>query len=243
MKTTCFMGFWTALAILLCGSAVQAQDTISTFTAPTLNGGSLSGENPFSGTLLPAPSVQIAGGYYETAVAFPAYQEGKKDYNANIYETAPFILRMTLPDGWSIREPADKTPSMFAFTPMDIYNGTERAGMVGFNVFELMEGVPEDRFYRMVYHQLMLGSMVNWDNGYTPVTGTKTACTATCQVMSKDGGPEWAGRMPDAPVRLSPAILSYDKNLRVYIAMPFQEGSLTDEQLQTIARSIRLERE
>lgn len=235
VKKASFLSGCMALAFLCGGSAVQAQDTISAFTAPSLS------KQPFSaGTVLPEPSAKPAAGYGEVVVTFPAYQEGKTAYNAKIYETKPFELHMALPDGWSVRQPQDKTPSMSGFTPMEIYSGKEQAGVVSFNVFEQMEGVPEDRFYRMVYNQLMLGATVNWDNGYTPVAGTDTACTATCQVMRKDNGPEWAGRMPDAPVHRSPGILSYDEKLLVYIAMDFQAGSVTDEQLRTVARSIRL---
>lgn len=93
----------------------------------------------------------------------------------------------------------------------------------------------------MIYGPLMLGSVVNWDNDYTPVTMTETTCTATCRVMRKADGPEWEGvSMADRPERYSPAILSYDEKLLVYVAFSFEEGLVTGEQLDGIARTIRL---
>lgn len=40
--------------------------------------------------------------------------------------------------------------------------------------------------------------------------------------------------------RYSPAILSYDEKLLVYVAFSFEEGLVTGEQLDGIARTIRL---
>lgn len=198
------------------------------------------GERPF-GPPLPVPSIETPAGFRQAEVLFPAYQEGKTDYNAEIYEHSPFRLRMALPEGWTVRRPARAEAAADLFTPMDLYDGETRVGSVGYGTFTFAGPTTGENFHRMIYGPLMLGSVVNWDNDYTPVTMTETTCTATCRVMCKADGPEWeAVSMADRPERYSPAILSYDEKLLVYVAFSFEEGLVTGEQLDGIARTIRL---
>lgn len=197
------------------------------------------GERPFAPPL-PVPSVETPEGYRQTEILFPAYQDGKEDYNAEIYEIPSFTLRMALPEGWTVRKPAQTAPAGGFFTPMDLYDGETPIGSVGYMTFEVVGPTTEENFHRMIYHQLMLGSVVNWDNDYTPVTMTETTCTATCRVMRKADGPEWEGvSMAGRPDLYSPAILSYDEKLLVYAAISFEEGAVTGEQLESIARTVR----
>ena len=140
-----------------------------------------------------------------------------------------------------MKRPARAEAAADLFTPMDLYDGETRVGSVGCGTFTFVGPTTGENFHRMIYGPLMLGSVVNWDNDYTPVTMTETTCTATCRVMCKADGPEWeAVSMADRPERYSPAILSYDEKLLVYVAFSFEEGLVTGEQLDGIARTIRL---
>ena len=86
----------------------------------------------------------------------------------------------------------------------------------------------------------MLGSVVSWDIDYTPVKENDTACTATCKVMHRIALPGQDNA--SAEVIYHPAILSYDRDLLAYIGIEFAEGTVTEEELTEIARSIHLSR-
>lgn len=94
--------------------------------------------------------------------------------------------------------------------------------------------------YVSIYADLMLGSMDNWNNDYRVVAKTEAGSTAVCREMVKDTGPEWQGRMADAPMRMKPAILSYDGQRGVYIAVSFEPGALTGEEWLSAALSVRI---
>ena len=84
----------------------------------------------------------------------------------------------------------------------------------------------------MVYNQLMLGSGVNWDNDYTVLSDDGTACTASCQVYLRDpvtGAESYV-----------PGLLSYRTDLLVYVAIQFQPGAVTQEELAAMGESISL---
>lgn len=57
---------------------------------------------------------------------FPAYQDGENVYNRMVYQTAPFTVSMTLPEGWEVRQPEDrKQAAGNFFTPLEIFQGGE----------------------------------------------------------------------------------------------------------------------
>jgi len=176
-------------------------------------------------------------------ITFPAYQGGRTVYNASIYDTPPFTLTMQIPLGWTMRIPApDRQTATLPFTAVDFYYGQTYMGSAGFMTFEMYEGItPQDEgFYRMVYNQLMIGNVVTWDTEYTPVQSTQTAtfCAATCRVnepIFEEGVP-----MAGLKRRQREAIVAYDTEMLVYIAMDFAEGALTAEQWQAMAESVRL---
>ena len=160
---------------------------------------------------------------------------------AAVYSIEPFQVSIWLPEGWTLRageETAD--PLTCPRTPLDIYDGEEKVGSIGYNTFTIYPDTTEENFYRMVYNELMLSNLVSWDCDYTPVRQTAAACNATCRVRSVLHGE--AGRMPDTEPAYSPAVLAYDTELLVYVAASFEEGSLTDDQLAVIAESIRISR-
>ncbi len=148
-------------------------------------------------------------------------------------------LCLTLPSNWSLALPdADAEENRIAFAAVLVYADGEPVGTISYCDFEPYEDVPPENYYRAVYNQLMLGSMVNWDNEYTPVVETENACTATVQIYHREGygdgyasGLEW----------YSPGILSYNKELLRYVAIGLAENTTNDQVLE-IAKSLTLTR-
>lgn len=236
------------LALSLCACGAPGEKPAAPPPVPQLiSPASSPAESPEPASSAPenAPSVSpeddaLLENYEWAEVTFPAYQDGKEDYNAEIHEIPPFTMKMLVPYGWTISFPEDQAHSI-PFTPMDIRDsGGTVMGSVGYCTFELYPDTTPENFYRSVYSGLMLGSMVSWDCEYTPVKETETTCNATCYVYTKDTGPEWGGRMPSAPVTYLPAILAYDKELLVYIAASFDAGRITPEQQRVMAQSVTL---
>lgn len=167
-------------------------------------------------------------------VTFPAYEDNRTEYNAKIFDVSPFTLSIDLPSGWSIQSPGNQTvPDVGpGFSPVNIMDGDKAVGSIDYNIFELYEDTTPDNFYRSVYNQLMLGSVVNWDNDYTPVKEDGTSCCATCKVYVRN--PETNAET------YYPAILAYNKDLLVYVNIAFEEGAVDEETLSAIAESVRL---
>lgn len=169
-----------------------------------------------------------------TQVIFPAYEDNRTEYNTKIFDISPFTLNIDLPSGWSIQNPGGELlPDVGGgFSPVDILNGDKTVGSIDYNVFELYEGTTDENFYRSVYNQLMLGSVVSWDNDYSPVKEDETSCTATCKVSVRD--PETDS------TTYYPAILAYNKDLLVYVNIAFDENAVDEETLSAMAESVRL---
>lgn len=166
-------------------------------------------------------------------LTFPAYQEGREDYNAAVYDIEPFRVALSLPEGWSVRvPPPEERRTSYAFTPLWLYQGEEYAGSIAYNTFEIYPDVPEEGFYRMVYNQLMLGSVLNWDNEYRVVRDLGSEEVATVQIMESQGA---AG-----PMEKRPGILAYDRDRLVYVAIDLQNGHLSDREVWELAESIQI---
>ena len=187
------------------------------------------------------PAGALPVGWHWERVVFPAYQEGRTDYNARIYDAAPFTAALALPEGWTVRTPAPgerADPTADLFTRVDLLDGERVIGYLGYNTFELYPDTTPENFHRMVYNQLMLGSIVSWDVDYTPVRKAASAETATCKVRVQDMKPGQVAA--EAETIYFPAILSYDAELLCYVGLRFDRGAVDEGRLTNIAKSIRL---
>lgn len=190
------------------------------------------------------------------SITFPAYQGGKDQYNSAIYEIEPFTISMELPVGWSISLPAESDQiATTPWTPVIICAADgSPVGSAGFGIFEDVPDVPQEDYYKVAYSEIRLGSLVSWCNDYTPVRATETMEAATCLLYVSNvftGNREYT-----IPPRVAvtgydgaeagyveyPAVVAYDREMGVYVAMNFQLDSVTEEELATIAESIRLTR-
>lgn len=176
-----------------------------------------------------------------TAVlTFPAYQEGRTEYNGSIYDVEPFTLRLDLPAGWTaaLPPPEERDASAAGFTPVYLMADGQVKAIVSYDVFQLYEEeIPLEDFYKTVYPFLRLGSLYWWDT-YTPIVSSQTAETALATVFYKEPveGQD-AAALPETSV---PGILSYDKERLVYIAIQFSDDSLPLEELRAVAKSVSI---
>ncbi len=188
------------------------------------------------------PEGAAPAGYIRHTIRFPAYQGGRTEANAKIYDIPPFQLSIDLPESWTVRNPDEELFSI-PTTPVEFYEGDTLAGSAGYHVFTIPEGIDEqsEAYYRGIYNQIMLGSRATWDIEYTPVSETQSGVTATCYAgyvpaEETDGQPaeegDWVRRQ---------AVLSYNSDLLVYIAVAFGEEEIPEEQWQAIAKSVRIE--
>lgn len=179
-----------------------------------------------------------------TEVVFPAYQDGKNENDGTVYDLEPFVVAAVFPEGWQVRSPDTKSDDTFAFfTPMDIYSGDQHIGLIGYNVFTPYDSadIPVGDYYKTVYPELRLSSICRW-NDYIPVktTGTSETAVATVCYMKAEEIEKHPGAMPDVPVTEVPGILCYDKHLQAYIGIQFDENTVTEEQVLTIAESLEI---
>lgn len=208
-------------------------------------GGGGQGLEPAGGNALPGNSAQPPQGTtiakeQRTSIVFPAYQGGETEYNAEIYEIDPFTLYIDLPDGWSVKMPAaiDQKAAL-PFTPVYLFDGDTYMGYIGYNTFTLYEedDVPEGDFYKTVYGAIRLGSLYRWDE-YIPISTTNTTETALATVHTKE---EVEGQSAAAwPEITVPGILSYDKDMLVYVVIQFEKDAVSEDELKAIAKSITL---
>lgn len=105
---------------------------------------------------------------------------------------------------------------------------------ISYNTFTSNKNTNEENFYRYVYNQLMLGSIVTWDNNYTVVKKDDNSSTATCDVTVNSQQAKFE----------FPGILSYDISVLTYIMISFEncEVDVTQKTINDIAKSILLTR-
>ena len=171
--------------------------------------------------------------YSPNEIIFPAHEMDKTEYNAQIFEIPKFTASFDLPTGWTTGIPneGEKRFSDLLWSPVNIYdeNG-EVAGTAAFNTFIIYDDTTEENFHRMVYNQLMLGSVINWEEEYVPVKTDSNGEIAVVRIRDMD--------LETGEPIYYPAILAYDSDLLVYIGIQFDVGAVTEQQLFDIAESI-----
>lgn len=173
--------------------------------------------------------------YVYNSIYFPANTIGLTEYSEDIFSGLSFIVQLPLPYGWEVRQPEEGEETLAAplFSPMNIYDGDGNfKGTIAFNRFEIYDGTYPENYYRMVYNQLMLGSVQSWDGGYVPVRTEEWGESAVTSVRSRDTltGEE----------TLYPAVLCYNKDMQVYIGVQFVPDGVTGAQQKYIAENLRL---
>lgn len=165
---------------------------------------------------------------------------GIPHYNA-INNTAPFTASVTLPKGWKISEtPGDAVMPLGEFYSLRyLFDGDKPVGYIGFDIFEpYTEEVPPEEYYKTVYPKLRLPAFSSWDP-YTAVRSTENSETGTVEIHYVDPLLLMSGEGASGNETLqSNGILCYDKSLGVYVGIAFVPDAVSDEALNTIARSV-----
>lgn len=171
-------------------------------------------------------------------IQFPFSQKDKTQFNSVIYDIEPFEVTLQLPDGWhmSERKDTDSFNQNFALVGMwsvlDILDENNQAvGAMGYNIYEEYEGAQE--LPQAIYSQIALGNDYRFDvrNSYEVVkehSYGKTAITEVYYSQSINSGNE----------KINKGILSYNKELLVYVAMEFDQSKITQQQLESAAESL-----
>ena len=192
-------------------------------------------EQPGQGSVQENSDREQGNSYSPNQIIFPAHEMDKTEYNAYIFDTPKFTAGFDLPSGWTTGIPAEgeKRFSDLLWSPVNIYseNG-ELTGTTAFNTFVIYDDTTEENFHRMVYNQLMLGSVINWEEEYVPVKTDSNGEIAVVRIRDLDLETE-------EPI-FYPAILAYDLDLLVYIGIQFDVDAVTEQQLFDIAESITL---
>ncbi|MBQ8195270.1 MAG: hypothetical protein IJZ47_07860 [Oscillospiraceae bacterium] len=168
----------------------------------------------------------------EHSMVFPAYYDKLEKNNIDIFSAVPFKMDISLPEGWELMIPESEDRGGFSMVQILDEDGSV-IGSMDFNVYEKYEGMEYGApdYYRMVFNQLMLGSVINWDTDYTEVKTDGWMKSATCKI----GFNSPDGRADDT--EYTSGILAYEDDLGVYVNISF--NSLLDEKLHSdIAKSV-----
>ena len=176
-----------------------------------------------------------------TAITFPADQEGKNEYNADIYATGPFSVQLQLPQGWTVEKPGEQQidTTIPLFNQLLLVKDGQRMATMGFNIYEDAGGVPAEQYYQVVYAGIRLGSTYFWNlDPYQPLSSWENGETALATVCYQDKEALDSGKSAAEAQSIEvPGIVSYDRERKVYIGIQFAEG--TEQALaEEIAKSL-----
>lgn len=178
-----------------------------------------------------------------TVIEFPAYQDGKNDYNSRIYDITPFSLGITLPRERYVEEPEEKSVGA-PWTPVLIYNSAgEQIGTVGYGIFEDVPELSQDEIYKAAFRELRLSSRVLWLQDYTPVHTDEFCQTATSKTLVSDAyiNPDsYRGNTPRSEFTEYPTATLFDRSMGVWVVAVFAPGSMTDGDLSAAAGSMTI---
>ena len=134
--------------------------------------------------------------------------------------------------------PEEENDSWFV-TPVYLYKDDALMAICGYNQFESIDEneIPQEDYYKAVYSGIRLGSLYRWDD-YQPIVTSEYMETALANVYIEQTDGMTAAAA--SPTIVMPGILSYNKQLQVYVAVQFLSDTVTNEEQETIAKSIHL---
>ena len=171
-------------------------------------------------------------------ISFPSSDYEKTEFNASLYAIDPFSLSIKLPDNWSVeeRKSEDEFILLSVFSKYNIRNEDNvLVGVVGYNIYEPFENLIDDP--RSIYSQLALGNnyQFNVRDTYDVISETENGVTAMVDVF-------YSASINNGEEKHNNGILSYNKDLLVYVAFEFNSEKIKDEQIREIAKSILIKR-
>lgn len=147
-------------------------------------------------------------------------------------DNSPFTLSIELPQSWNLAANEGENPQNGSSDfSVKLESNGEAIGIIDYDVYD-PSGIDEtqDNAYRMIYNQIMLGSMASWDCDYTPIEGKHDCSAATCRIMTRNTDPS------EYPI----GILAHDSRLGSYVKICLYDCNLSKTVVDHIADSIRL---
>ena len=172
-------------------------------------------------------------------LTFPVDDYAKTEFNTRVYAEEPFSVSLTLPNGWSVKKQEmveDKFKLLSTFSKYNILNEDKvLVGIAGYNKYEVYEGAENEP--AAIYNQIALGNDYHFDvrETYKVINETKTGATAVTEVY-------YSAAVNDGKEKHNKGIVSYNKDMLVYVAFEFDQDRITDEQLESVAKSIEIKR-
>lgn len=198
--------------------------------------------------------------YEETTIFFPENKKAKTEYNAHIYDITPFAVRMVLPKGWTYQnyiDIDDPFPVMGIYNPN--YDGNTMVwstlwffdaegkcvGSIGYGIYQESPSHVENTTpsTQEIYCAIdLMGCRIaipeqydivpnQWDNE----TAISYATYPRFYVPE-----ELHDEMANEYEYINPALVSYDYDAEVYIAMEFDHRYIDDDLVMEIAKSLQL---
>lgn len=178
------------------------------------------------------------------SLIFPAYDQ-RTEANKEVFDIPPFETKITLPEAWTIRPMKDNPNGKYVilglWNHLGIYNEQGKlVGSIGYNKYKEYEGAEEAP--QAIYCGIAIGNHYMFDayNAYQKVMKTDGGYTATTKVYISRIMAEQLGYEGDYDEIQNLGILSYDKNMLVYVAVELDSTALGEDELLEIARSITL---
>ena len=194
----------------------------------------------------------------ETVIFFPENKKGKTELNANHYDINPFAVRMILPKGWTYQNYIDEdvpVPVMgFYGQNMD---GTTKVrstlwffdaegkcvAAIGYEIFDESINSEEHPSVKAIYCMIAYGGyrffvtdqydvVSNPWNNETAITYAYYGDQYVPKELHDELTTEYSWE--------NPAIVSYDLDAEVYIAMEFDHRYVDDDLVMEIAKSLQL---
>jgi len=153
-------------------------------------------------------------------------------------------MQIKLPAGWKIKECGKKFPLISVWSSVGIYNEkNEYIEAAGYNIYKEYEGTED--VPQAIYNQIALGNNYRFNaqpvsagGKYKPIVERENGVTAVTEVyysanISKEFG-------YGENVRINKAILSYNKDLHIYIAIKIDADAISEHEVEILAQSIIL---
>ena len=173
------------------------------------------------------------------SLTFPVDDYAKTEFNTRVYAEEPFSVSIALPNGWSVKKQEvveDKFKLLPVFSKYNILNeDKDLVGVAGYNKYEVYESAENEP--AAIYNQIALGNDYHFDirDTYKVMKKTETGVTAVTDVY-------YSTAVNDGKEKRNKGIVSYNKDMLVYAAFEFDQDRITDEQLESVAKSIEIKR-
>lgn len=247
----CLKSRFTQRSIFRRRKMKRVLSTIALITAVLLTGcqtpDSGKAGSQYGGSESIADTARTSEGVKANSIRFPAYPVENPNglpYYEDLNLTPPFTVQVDFPDKWEIRETNDgeTVPTGELYSKLFLYDGDKLIGYIGFDIFEpYTEEIAQEEYYKTVYSKLRLPSTAVWDP-YTAVKASDMAETGIVEIwyLNPNEIDQNPGAMPNVPQLQTTGILSYQRELRVYIGIAFMPDTVDKAQAEAIAKTVSL---